>query len=858
MTSNQAGRTSLLPMGIFSLILTSLVHAQGLPPSPIQFSEDPFPQPGIRPVLIDAEAVEGLQELLGQLGSRVVTTLPISTGEEIFVELHAARPFTPGAVLVAQASVDEEPVPIELPENIFLVVGNVLGEVDSMVVLTIFDGDIYGMIDSASGRNVFSSRFGLEQMQPVVFDPARALDGALNKSRFICEVEDVTGGAPPPQGGGLAGLPPTTCIPIHMALEFDYEMHQLVGGNAAASAIYAATMLAATNVIYERDLGVHLQGSYFRVWTSPGHPWSVPYTKGQLYQLQEYYQSNMQHIERDLVGLCSGRSLGGGIAFVDGLCNSAGYSVCGSMDGSFPYPIENQDEKNWDLVVFLHEIAHNLSGKHTHELCPPIDQCAASQYYGPCQTEQICQTGTLLSYCHTCDGGLSNIKLEFHPYNQTRIANYVASRLCLAPAGSVLNAINDSESTAQNTAVEIDVLENDLAGCAGIDLHSVDATSFNGGTITIKTQSYWLGSSTLVYQPSVGFTGTDKFDYTAIDEDGNKDTATAFVEVTGHSVSGQLIVVDMYGDAVRLYDAQTGDFLQNIVPPGGGGLMEPLAATLGPDGDLFVVNYNGDAISRFDVHTGEFKGDFMNGFFFDAPSDIEYDGEYLYVAMTFGEILTVDENGFVVETMTQGMTILRDIELLDNGLLWAVNWELNDGFLQLWDRDPVQLLTTFDSFTLPEELSCVAQFPNGTFLAGSWDGQLKQYEPIAMSSQGSFLDPTLAAQHGITWINRVVITDEADVLIASNAGIFKVKKDPPSVIPIVLSGTEKLGHPFDIIVAPVTSQEGDLNKDGETNGLDLAVLLGDWGSRESTSADINSDGIVDGRDLALLLSNWSD
>lgn len=48
---------------------------------------------------------------------------------------------------------------------------------------------------------------------------------------------------------------------------------------------------------------------------------------------------------------------------------------------------------------------------------------------------------------------------------------------------------------------------------------------------------------------------------------------------------------------------------------------------------------------------------------------------------------------------------------------------------------------------------------------------------------------------------------------------------------------------------------GDLDGDGVVNGIDLAVLLGQWG-QSGIAADLNRDGAVNGADLALLLGNW--
>ena len=49
----------------------------------------------------------------------------------------------------------------------------------------------------------------------------------------------------------------------------------------------------------------------------------------------------------------------------------------------------------------------------------------------------------------------------------------------------------------------------------------------------------------------------------------------------------------------------------------------------------------------------------------------------------------------------------------------------------------------------------------------------------------------------------------------------------------------------------------DLNGDGIVNGIDLAILLGQWGlCKTPCSGDLNGSGDVDGFDLAMLLGNW--
>ena len=46
----------------------------------------------------------------------------------------------------------------------------------------------------------------------------------------------------------------------------------------------------------------------------------------------------------------------------------------------------------------------------------------------------------------------------------------------------------------------------------------------------------------------------------------------------------------------------------------------------------------------------------------------------------------------------------------------------------------------------------------------------------------------------------------------------------------------------------------DFNGDGEVNGLDMGILLANWGS--TGTGDLNNDGVVDGGDLGLFFVEW--
>jgi hypothetical protein len=48
----------------------------------------------------------------------------------------------------------------------------------------------------------------------------------------------------------------------------------------------------------------------------------------------------------------------------------------------------------------------------------------------------------------------------------------------------------------------------------------------------------------------------------------------------------------------------------------------------------------------------------------------------------------------------------------------------------------------------------------------------------------------------------------------------------------------------------------DLDADGQVNGADLGILLGEWGACSGCGADLDGNGTVDGADLGIMLGEW--
>lgn len=121
----------------------------------------------------------------------------------------------------------------------------------------------------------------------------------------------------------------------------------------------------------------------------------------------------------------------------------------------------------------------------------------------------------------------------------------------------------------------------------------------------------------------------------------------------------------------------------------------------------------------------------------------------------------------------------------------------------------------------------------------------------------SCLHPFVLTQSGSGGPATVVYT--AGVMGSGACGgatlTFTPDANTPNTLFYVCTNHSGMGNQINIMTPPPPCA-GDTNGDHMTNGADLSVLLGQFGSNVTpgTGADFNGDGIVNGADLSVLLS----
>jgi hypothetical protein len=316
-----------------------------------------------------------------------------------------------------------------------------------------------GEIDDEPGSGVLvilepvSGRLtGLAFSDGLIYDLLPVAEGSPSEVRVIATHERVEGPDPHWDCGGenvdvsrapgrafQKTLATKAASPLETVLAVDTDtelMGEKFGGSTSAATDYIADLIAAMNVMYERDLGVTLVQGTTVLRTS-----NDPYTansggsasSNELHEFRNYWSGNYGSVQRALTAMLSGKSpwsnSASGIAFIGGLCStSSGYSFSKVFKINY---------LSGDAKLVGHEIGHNFGSPHTHCYNPPVDTCYSGGGSGCYVGTTSCPggPGSLMSYCHITGCGST---LAFHPTVISYILSYhvaPATGVCIFASG---------------------------------------------------------------------------------------------------------------------------------------------------------------------------------------------------------------------------------------------------------------------------------------------------------------------------------------------------------------------------------------------------------------------------------------
>ncbi len=379
-------------------------------------------RPDLRPALSDGLLLNldpaALQALRTSNPDRLELSLPAPGGQVLQLELVRGRVFSPEFQL-RLGSDPEKDVQVDLGQHYWGIVKDRPG---TLVGISVFEHEVMGIVSTETEKYVLGVLEGDRNRTHVMY---RERDLKL-KNEHECKtdlLEEIDNAV----NMDRASAGPDNCVRQYM--EADYTIFQNKGSVANATA-YITGFYSQVSLLYANE-SVNVVLHFLKVW-DVADPYTGPSSSNYLTQFRNYlngvYNGDLAH----LVGFTGG----GGIAYVDVLCNSY-YGVAYSGINT---TYSNVPTYSWTVEVVTHELGHNLGSKHTHACAwngnnTAIDGCGPAAGYSEGCNAAVPSAGTIMSYCHLVSGVGINFNLGFGPQPGDRIRSEVYNASCLTSCG---------------------------------------------------------------------------------------------------------------------------------------------------------------------------------------------------------------------------------------------------------------------------------------------------------------------------------------------------------------------------------------------------------------------------------------
>ncbi len=477
----------------------------------------------------------------------IALTIPSKLYGDIELELFKTK-IASDEFKVYAASDRINPYPYELGTYYW---GNVKGDNESIASISISSSGISGFIYTEDK----TFNLGKIKNQNNIYILYRERD-LLLQNTIGCDVDDSKHLISKKVESTVRAENPDNCVKMYIEVDNDIYNDK---GTVQATADYITDVFAQVAILYANE-SINFAVNEIVVWDT-----TDPYTGSSTSNYLDQFRTNLGgSFNGDLAHLV-GYQGGGGIAYVDVLCNSSygvGYSDINSTFSIVP-------TYSWTIEVLTHEIGHNLGSRHTHNCVwngnnTAIDRCGPAAGYDAesCnQNAPIPAKGTIMSYCHLVSGVGIDFNLGFGPQPGDLIRNRVYNATCLTAC---------SAPTADDGGISFVISPSGLV-CDASSIPQVELTNYGTNTLTSININYnvdggssstylWSGSltsgaATIVSLPSISYaTGSHILDVDSslpngmIDEDNSNDGSSSSFTSQQQQVYFQDADNDGFGD----------------------------------------------------------------------------------------------------------------------------------------------------------------------------------------------------------------------------------------------------------------------------------------------------------------------
>jgi hypothetical protein len=275
--------------------------------------------------------------------------------------------------------------------------GIIKGDPQSSASISIINGEISGIISNKDGN------YNLGK-EPKTTNYLFYNDKDLKqKPDFTCATPDAPVKA---MGQNLikteASLTNVACGSVEIYFEADNALYQAQGSSIPNTVSYINALFSNVATLYSNE-GLSAVISEIKVWDTTD-PYAGAASSGDA--LTAFRNNVGTGFNGRLAHLLSGRGLGGGVAYLDVLCEK---SYAHGVSGNLSSTITNLPNYSWNVEVVTHELGHNFGSPHTQSCSWPggaLDNCYTTEggcAPGPAPTNG----GTIMSYCHLTGYGIN-------------------------------------------------------------------------------------------------------------------------------------------------------------------------------------------------------------------------------------------------------------------------------------------------------------------------------------------------------------------------------------------------------------------------------------------------------------------